>query len=165
MSHSYSSLLTYIPFTCCTASFHSFFLFWPLFSIWSSWGQGSDRSHSCDLHRSCDDARSYSPPCRAGDLVLCSDAAEVLPIPLHHSENSQIIFKVIFERILNNMWSCFCMWAGIPLGVLTPTSRCTAGCWPVSGEGLGTGLAEMYRIPPTSPPGRGVWKVCRCTVG
>ena len=46
-----------------------------------SLGQGSDPSHSCDLHQG--DAGSFNPLCLLGQgSNLCPRTAEVLPVPL-----------------------------------------------------------------------------------
>ena len=46
-----------------------FYSFWPLCSIWSSLGQGSDQVqvNSCDPHHSCNDTGSFNPLCQARD--------------------------------------------------------------------------------------------------
>ena len=55
-----------------------FFFFFAALSIWSSQGQESDLSHSCNLHCSCGSARSFNPLCRARDRTC------VLDLQSHH---------------------------------------------------------------------------------
>ena len=57
-------------------------------------GQGSDSSHSCNLRHSCGNAGSLNALCWARESNLCPGAAEMPPMPLHHSElQSKVFFK------------------------------------------------------------------------
>ena len=84
----------------------SFFSFFPPFlaALWHMkfLGQGSDLSCGCNLC-SCSDARSFKPPCQAGDrtcvLVLPSPPVllQMLPILLHH--NGDCLFSVFDFKV------------------------------------------------------------------
>ena len=62
-------------------------------SIWKFLGQGLNLSHSCELHCSCGNSRSFNPLHRPSwrlNLHLCSDPMHCSWIlnPQHHSRNS-----------------------------------------------------------------------------
>ena len=80
------------------AYFFSYFLFLATPQHMEFLGQGSDLSHSRDLHCSCGNARSFNQGSN-----LHPGAAEMLPIPLYHSGNSTGLFllpviKTIYSK-------------------------------------------------------------------
>jgi len=76
-----------------------FFFF--LFCHMEFLGQGSDSSRSCNLRHSSRNAGSLNALCWARESNLCPGAAEMPPMPLHHSGNYKA--KYFLKRIPWNL--------------------------------------------------------------
>ena len=100
-----SSFLTHPPtpdtffsasFKCTVLIVFHFFVFLATLQTMEFWGQGSNLSHSSDLHWSCGNARSFSPLHRSQGSNLCPGTSETPPIRLCHSRNSCLSYNELY---------------------------------------------------------------------
>ena len=72
--------------------FSFFFKFYcHICGIWKFPDQGLNPSHSCNLHHSCSNFRSFNPLCSAGDRTSTTTETREIINPLCHSGNSHFL--------------------------------------------------------------------------